>query len=148
MLASQHTPQRRPPFAFLQGSGPTFGYPESAEMTDPADRRKYELATARNEAEAMCHQLEKTMEEHASKLSDSDKAPMEAAIAKVKEAAEGEDPDAIKSAVKELEQASHAFSKAMYESADSSAAPETTDATAESSADDEAIDAEFEVKND
>ena len=119
-----------------------------AESHADEDRRKFELATARNEAEAMCHQLEKTMEEHAAKLSDSDKAPMEAAIAKVKEAAGGDDADAIKSAVKELEQASHAFSKAMYESAEAAATPEAADAPAESSADDEAIDAEFEVKND
>ena len=119
-----------------------------AEAHADEDRRKFELATARNEAEAMCHQMEKTMEENAEKLSDNDKAPMGAAIAKVKEAAAGEDVDAIKGAVKELEQAAHAFSKAMYESGESSDAPETAEPSAESSADDEAIDAEFEVKND
>jgi len=119
-----------------------------AEAHADEDRRKFELATARNEAEAMCHQMEKTMEEHASKLSDSDKAPMESAISKVKEAAGAEDVEAIKSAVKELEQAAHAFSKAMYESNEAGAEPETDEAATESAADDEAIDAEFEVKND
>ncbi len=113
------------------------------------DRRKFELATARNEAEAMCHQMEKTMEEHASKLSDQDKAPMQSAITKVKQMAAGEDVAGIKSAVKELEQAAHAFSKAMYESAESQAAGSQAEtAGTESAADDEAIDAEFEVKND
>ncbi|MDG2012336.1 MAG: molecular chaperone DnaK, partial [Pirellulaceae bacterium] len=119
-----------------------------AEAHADEDRRKFELATARNEAEAMCHQMEKTMEENAEKLSDNDKAPMGAAISKVKEAAGGEDVEAIKGAVKELEQAAHAFSKAMYESTEPSEAPEATEPAAESSADDEAIDAEFEVKND
>ena len=119
-----------------------------AEAHADEDRRKFELATARNEAEAMCHQMEKTMEEHASKLSDSDKAPMESAISKVKEAAGAEDVEAIKSAVKELEQAAHAFSKAIYESNEAGAESETAESATESAADDEAIDAEFEVKND
>ena len=119
-----------------------------AEAHADEDRRKFEIATARNEAEAMCHQMEKTMEEHASKLSDNDTAPMESAISKVKEAAGGEDVDAIKTAVKELEQAAHAFSKAMYESNEAGTEPEAAEAATESAADDEAIDAEFEVKND
>ena len=118
-----------------------------AESFADEDRRKFELATARNEAEAMCHQMEKTMEEHADKLADTDKGPMESAITKVREASGEEDVDAIKNAVKELEQASHAFSKAMYESAEA-AAPEAAEDAPEDAADDEAIDAEFEVKND
>ncbi len=122
-----------------------------AEAHADEDRRKLELAMARNEAEHMVLELEKTMTEHADKLSDSDKAPMESAITKVREAAKGDDADAIKSAVSELEQASHAFSKAMYESAapDGSAQTAGAESTTDSSAaDDEAIDAEFEVKND
>ena len=77
----------------------------------------------------------------------------EAAIAKVREVAKEEDVDAIKGAVKELEQASHALSKVMYESAeaDGAAGPaegETaSDAPETVPADDDAIDAEFEVKN-
>ena len=119
-----------------------------AEAHADEDRQKFELATARNEAEAICHQMEKTMEEHADKLSESDKAPMEAAISKVKTSAAEDNPDAIKSAVKELEQAAHAFSKAMYESAES-AKPESSESPGDDAPnDDEAIDAEFEVKND
>ena len=59
-----------------------------------------------------------------------------------------EDVEAIKSAVKELEQAAHAFSKAMYESNEAGAESETAESATENAADDEAIDAEFEVKND
>jgi molecular chaperone DnaK len=119
-----------------------------AEAHADEDRRKFELATARNEAEAMCHQMEKTMEEHADKLSDNDKAPMESAISKVRQMAGSEDVDAIKSAVKELEQAAHAFSKAMYDGAATSAPQDAAEAAAQPAEDDEAIDAEFEVKND
>ena len=102
----------------------------------------------------MCYQMEKTISEHSDKLQDSDKEPLEAAIAKVREVAKEDDVDAIKDAVKELEQASHALSKVMYESAGADGGADGGDAAQASSepetvpADDDAIDAEFEVKND
>ena len=125
-----------------------------AEANAEEDRRKFELASARNEADNMCYQMEKTVSEHSDKLQDSDKEPLESAIAKVREVAKEDDVDAIKAAVKELEQASHALSKVMYESAateggDAGATADAASAEPETvPADDEAIDAEFEVKND
>ena len=125
-----------------------------AEAHAEDDRKKFELASARNEADNMCYQVEKTMEEHSEKLQDSDKEPLQAAVAKVREASGGEDVDAIKSAVKELEQASHALSKAMYDSADAGGADAAAGADSDAepqpagAAEDDAIDAEFEVKND
>jgi molecular chaperone DnaK len=120
-----------------------------AEMNAEEDRKQFELVTARNEGETMCYQMEKMISEHAEQLEDSDKEPLEAAIKKVREANETEDVDAIKAAVKELEQASHALSKAMYDNAEAEggeAAPETATAGATAGGDDDAIDAEFEVK--
>jgi molecular chaperone DnaK len=123
-----------------------------AESHAEEDKRKFELASARNEGDNMVYQLEKMIEEHSGKLKDSDKEPLEAAMQKVREASKGEDVDAIKSAVKELEAASHALSKVMYETtqADGAAAEPATDGEAadSSTSDDEAIDAEFEVKQD
>jgi molecular chaperone DnaK len=120
-----------------------------AEMNADEDRKQYELVTARNEASTMCYQMEKMIAEHSSKLKDSDKAPLEAAIKKARSAAEGSDTAAIRSAVKELEQASHALSKAMYENADAGAtSSDGAKATADvGSGSDDAIDAEFEVKD-
>jgi molecular chaperone DnaK len=118
-----------------------------AESHAEEDRRKFELASARNEADNMCYQLEKMMKEHSEKLKDSDKAPLEAAMKKVREAAEGEDIASIKSAVKELEAASHALSKLMYEKAGAAAEAGSASGTGKSDGDD-AIDAEFEVKKD
>lgn len=118
-----------------------------AESHAEEDRRKFELASARNEADNMCYQLEKMMKEHADKLKDSDKAPLEASMKKVREMAEGDDVAGIKSAVKELEAASHALSKLMYEKAGSAAEAGATSGTGKSGGDD-AIDAEFEVKKD
>ncbi|HKD36628.1 MAG TPA: molecular chaperone DnaK, partial [Pirellulales bacterium] len=81
------------------------------------DQRKRNLAELRNRAESMVFQLEKMMKEHKDKIKDADRTALEAAMKKVRDAASGENPDTIKSALDELEQASHAFSKTLYESA-------------------------------
>jgi molecular chaperone DnaK len=126
---------------------------KDAEAYADEDKRRVELANLRNQADQMCYQLEKTMKEHAEQLQDSDKQPLERAIEKTREMAKGEDAAALKSAIEELEQVSHAFSKAIYEKA--AAAQGSTEggsaeqpATAGSNGDDDAIDAEFEVKKD
>jgi molecular chaperone DnaK len=100
----------------------------------------------------MVFQLEKLMKEHKDKISDKDRGPLEAAIKKVRDVEKGDDADAIKSAVDELEQASHAFSKTLYEAGARTAGP-TPGPTptgggdgARKPAEEEAIDAEFEVK--
>ena len=97
----------------------------------------------------MCYQLEKLMKEHQEKLKESDREPLERAVQKTREKAKGDDPAAIKSAIEELEQASHAFSKAIYEKTGAAgASPEGDAPQPKSSAagGDDAIDAEFEVK--
>ena len=117
------------------------------------DKKKRALIEARNEAESRCYQLEKLIKEQGDSLSDGDKTSLEAAITKVREAAKGEDADAIKSAIAELETASHAMSEALYKAASEAgggeaAAPEASgEASSDESSDDDAIDAEFEVKS-
>jgi molecular chaperone DnaK len=87
---------------------------KDAEVHAEEDKRKQRLAEARNRAEALCFQTEKLVKENSEKLSASDKAPLEAAITKAREAAKGEDVDAITSAHDSLEQAAHALSKVLY----------------------------------
>ena len=60
--------------------------------------RSAQLAEQRNQADSMCCQVEKLIKEHDAKLEPADKAPLEAAIEKTREAAKGDDVDAIKSA--------------------------------------------------
>ena len=75
--------------------------------------------------------------------------PLKRAIEEARRAAKGEDAQAIKSALNELEQTSHALSKAMYDRAQAGRAgdekPQPASTTSAGGADD-AIDAEFEVK--
>jgi molecular chaperone DnaK len=110
------------------------------------DKQKQKLAEAKNKAESLCFQTEKLIKENDEKLSASDKAPLESAITKCRELAKGDDADAIISAHDELEQATHALSKVLYE-ATAQRGSETPQpgGQADKPADD-AIDAEFEVK--
>ena len=119
------------------------------------DKKRREFAELHNKADSMVWQLEKLMKENESSISAADKDAMTSAIDKVKEAMKGTDADALKSAVSQLEQASHAFSKTLYEKAAGSAAgagpqpgaSEQADSNSGSGNNDDTIDAEFEVKD-
>ncbi len=123
-----------------------------AESHADEDKEKFELATARNHAENLAWQIEKTMKEHADKLSDADKQPLQQAVDKTREVAKGTDVAAIKSAVDNLEAASHAFSKVLYEKGSTGAAPTGPEAAGgdgelpQAKPDDDVIEGEFEVK--
>jgi molecular chaperone DnaK len=120
------------------------------------DKKKRALVEARNDAESRAYQLEKLIKQQGENLRDTDKQAIEAAIAKVREAAKGEDVDQIKAAIGELEAASHAMSEALYKATAGAAAGAQPDGAngaagdgggaSGQSADDDAIDAEFEVK--
>src|SRR5262245_51558740 len=116
------------------------------------DKQKFELASLRNQADNMCYQLEKMMKEHADKLTDADKTPLTKAIETTREKAKGTDTQAIKSAIEQLEAASHAFSKVLYEKGGAAAggAEATAAGGGESGSqpkgDDDVIEGEFEVK--
>ena len=60
-----------------------------AEAHAAEDKKKRELAEARNTAEQRVYQLEKTLEESKDKLSDADKEAVKTAIAAVNEAKKG-----------------------------------------------------------
>jgi len=122
---------------------------KDAELHADEDKKKRALAEARNQADSMAYSVEKLIKEHGDKLKDADKQPLESAVAKVREAAKGENVDAIKAATAELEQASHALSKVLYESQQAGAGAAGAGASADGGpkpGDDEVVDAEFEVK--
>jgi molecular chaperone DnaK len=112
-----------------------------AEAHADEDKKFVELAEAKNLAENMIHTLEKMMKDQGDKLSASDREPLDVAIKKVREAISATDVTAIKSATAELEQSAQAFRAAV---GSQTASPAPGDEA--KGADDDAIDAEFEVK--
>jgi molecular chaperone DnaK len=124
-----------------------------AEMHADEDKQRRELVEAKNNAESMCFQLEKLLKEHDASLNQTDKDAINAAIGRTREAIATDELEKIKSAAEQLEHASHAMSKAMYESAAAANASQHGAEAAESmganpnpQSDDDAIDAEFEMK--
>lgn len=120
---------------------------KDAESHAAEDKKKRELVQAKNQANTMVYEVEKTLKEHADKLDAGSKSAIEASIEKVKKAEAGTDPDAIKSALDELTQATHALSKHIYEAANAQPGPGgAPEASADAGGGDDVIDAEFEKK--
>jgi molecular chaperone DnaK len=118
---------------------------KDAEVHADEDQQKRKLAEARNKASILTYETEKLMKEHADKLDGGSKSAIESSVSRVNEAIKGEDVAAIESATKDLEQAMHALSKHMYESA--AKGPHATGDGQKAGAapsDDNVIDAEFE----
>ncbi|MDO4585885.1 MAG: molecular chaperone DnaK [Planctomycetia bacterium] len=123
---------------------------KDAELHADEDKKRRELVETKNRAESMCFELEKMLKEHNDKLRPEDKTALDAAIKRTQEACKSDDVEKIKSALNDLEQTSHAMSKALYEAAQQAQAnPNSAGSTdnAANKGDDDAIDAEFEVKN-
>jgi molecular chaperone DnaK len=116
-----------------------------AELHADEDKKKRELAEAKNAADARIHQTEKAFADAGDKLTESDKAPITAAIAKLKEALGRDDLSAIKSATAELEQAAGAMAQHMYAKGDG-ATPSGGAPEGKKDGPDDVIDAEYEVK--
>jgi molecular chaperone DnaK len=119
------------------------------------DKKKKELIEVRNQADAMAYSVEKNIKEFGDKVDAAEKAKIEAGIAKVKKAIEGDDIAAIKAAQEELTNASHKLAEAMYaktagQQAGPGAGPEAGaqgDAGAQDAGgkkDDDVVDADFE----
>ncbi|MDB5313665.1 MAG: Chaperone protein DnaK [Gemmataceae bacterium] len=82
-----------------------------AEAHAEEDRRRRELIDARNQADQMVYQVEKVLKDTAAGLSEEDRAPVQAAIAKVREVMARDDLQAIRRAVEDLRQASQAMTQ-------------------------------------
>jgi molecular chaperone DnaK len=93
-----------------------------AESHAAEDKKRRELAEARNTAEQRVYQLEKLLEEHKDKLSESDTSALRAAIEKVNEAKKGDDATALNRAIDDLQRASQAMSEHLYAASSTGAA--------------------------
>ncbi|MBI5251194.1 MAG: molecular chaperone DnaK [Desulfomonile tiedjei] len=88
-----------------------------AESHADEDRKKRELVDARNQADSLVYMTEKSLKEHGDKVDVSVRSAIEAAMTRTKTAMEGSDVEAIKSALDELQTASHKLAEAMYQKA-------------------------------
>ncbi|PYD76371.1 molecular chaperone DnaK [Novacetimonas pomaceti] len=87
---------------------------KDAEANAAADKAKKEQVEARNQAEGLTHQVEKSLSEAGDKVPAADKTEAEAAIAEVRKALEGTDAEALKKATDRLTQAAMKVGEAVY----------------------------------
>ncbi|WP_341755800.1 molecular chaperone DnaK [Candidatus Tisiphia endosymbiont of Ptychoptera albimana] len=113
---------------------------KDAEKNAEDDKKRRELIEARNSADSLIYSTEKTLKEHDSKISASDKQEVENSITELKAALESDNLEEIKAKTDALMASSMKIGEAMYKS------PSGDDNNAESEAsnDDKVVDANYE----
>ncbi len=112
-----------------------------AEAHAEEDRKKRELAEARNNADNLAYQVEKSLKEVGDKVSAQDKEAVEKKLAEVKEALKGDGAARIKQLTEELMEVSRKIGEAVYQAQQSQAQP-GTESKAESGEEEEVVEAE------
>ena len=119
-----------------------------AEQYAAEDKARKEEVDARNAGDQMVYQAEKALNELGDKVSDSEKAPVTAAIEHLKETLKGSDVNAIKQATEDAQKAFYAVSEKLYQ-AQAQQQPNQGPAAGQSApSDDGVVDADFEEVND
>ena len=123
---------------------------KDAELHADEDRRKKSLIDARNAADGLIYNTEKTLAEHADKIDPGTRAQVESAVSDLKRAVEGDNVDDIKRLTDTLTHASHALAQSMYQQAGPASGQQASSGQAGQSgssgqsSDDEVVDAEYE----
>ncbi len=94
-----------------------------ARSHESEDKARRELVELKNRAENLAYQMEKLIKDNREKLSADSVRNLEEAIKSVNTAREGQDKDAIRSAIERLEQVSHKAAEELYRAAGSTGQP-------------------------
>ena len=127
---------------------------KDAELHAEEDKQARELVDARNQAEAMIHSVNKSLNELGDKIDADEKQKIEAASKELEDAIKGEDTEGIKAKTQALAEASHKLAEEMYKKASEEQGTETTGSTEQTggtesaASDDNVVDAEFEEVKD
>jgi molecular chaperone DnaK len=87
---------------------------KDAQAHATEDQARRELIDARNQADSLAYQVEKTLNENREKLAVGDLSTVDTAIAEVRRVVQTDDLAAIRKAVDELQRASHAIAEQLY----------------------------------
>ncbi len=128
---------------------------KDAEAHAEEDRQARELVEARNLAENLVHSSKKSLEELGDKVEEQEKKDIEAAIAEVEEAVQGDDKDAIEEKTRKLTESAGKLAEKAYQQQAADAAAQA-DAGGEGNSaganggksDENVVDAEFEEVDD
>jgi molecular chaperone DnaK len=115
---------------------------KDAEAHADEDRRRKEAVELRNQADTLAYQTDKTLKEHGDKLDAATRAEVEQALSDLRSALEGDDDDAVKTAMEGLGAKSQKLAEAIYQSTAEEAATTGDASDGESDTDQDVVDAE------
>jgi len=123
---------------------------KDAEAHSSEDKEKRELVETKNQAEAVIHTTERNIKEHGDKVTDSDKAAIEAAMDELRAVKDGDDKDEIQKKTEATITASMKLGEAIYkEQAEADGAEAAAqDGADDGPGDDGVVDADFEEVDD
>ena len=117
---------------------------KDAEAHAEEDKKQKEEVEVRNQTDSLCYSTEQTLNELGDKVSADVKSKAETAIADAKKALEGSDVEAIKAAGESLQSVAYELAQVVY----ADAQQQTDGATGAQPADDDVVDADYEVVDD
>ena len=117
---------------------------KDAEAHAEEDKKQKEEVEVRNQTDSLCYSTEQTLSELGDKVSADVKSKAEAAIADAKKALEGSDVEAIKAAGESLQSVAYELAQVVY----ADAQQQTDGAAGAQPADDDVVDADYEVVDD
>ena len=119
---------------------------KDAELHKEEDKKRKELIDAKNQADALAHQTEKTLSEVGDKIDQAEKDKVQAALNDLKETLKNENvtKEQIDQKVKALSDVSHKLAEAMYKKDENKGASNEQASGGNKAADDDVIDAEVE----
>jgi molecular chaperone DnaK len=124
---------------------------KDAELHAEDDKKKKDIVEARNHADSLIYSTEKSLKDLGEKVDAETRTKVEAAVAELKTAMEGDDPEDIKAKSEALTQSSHKLAEAMYQQAAQegqaeagAAGADPNQADAQAAQDDDVVDADFE----
>jgi molecular chaperone DnaK len=123
---------------------------KEAEQHAEDDKKKRAVVEVKNQGEAVAHATEKSIRDMGSKVSAADKGVIDAAIAELRVALDGEDVEAIKAKTNTVQQQAMKLGEAMYQAYQKEGGDNASAAAAGSggSANERVVDADFEEVKD
>ena len=121
---------------------------KEAEQYAAEDKARKDEVDARNSADQIIYQSEKTLEDLGDKVSESEKAPIKAAIEKLRETLKGSDVEAIKRDTEEVQKAFYSISEKLYQQQAAQGDAGAAGAAGAAPGDDGVVDADYEVVDD
>src|SRR6478672_1266692 len=119
---------------------------KEAQSHASEDQARRDLIDARNQADSLAYQVEKTVNDNRQKIAVGDVSRIEAAVANLREIVQADDLGAIKQATEQLQHASHAVAEQLYKQAQGAPGSEAKPSESPSGSDvkeGEVVDAEY-----